>query len=261
MYDSLCKFLAENFSGDFATWLIGQPITFTELSPSDLSNEPIRADALILLQSEKYVLHIEFQTHPDPTIPFRMADYWIRIYRRFPDKKIIQYVIYLQPSDSKLVKVKTFKQGEMRHQFNVIRLWEQPIERFLNTPGLLPFAALSKTKDRHSALVEVANRIDEIQDRQTKSNIAASASILAALVLEKSFIQTVLRKEIMQESVIYQEIKQEGREEGRQEGRQETTRMIAINLIKNDISLEDVVKFTGLSIEQVRQLQQEISNG
>jgi predicted transposase/invertase (TIGR01784 family) len=61
----------------------------------------------------------------------------------------------------------------------------------------------------------------------------------------------------MQESVIYQEIKQEGREEGRQE----TTRMIAINLIKNDISLEDVVKFTGLSIEQVRQLQQEISNG
>jgi predicted transposase/invertase (TIGR01784 family) len=111
MYDSLCKFLAENFSGDFATWLIGQPITFTELSPSDLSNEPIRADTLILLQSEKYVLHIEFQTHTDPTIAFPMADYWIRIYRRFPDKKIIQYVIYLQPSDSKLVKVKTFKRA------------------------------------------------------------------------------------------------------------------------------------------------------
>lgn len=62
MFDNVYKFLAESFSADFATWLLGKPITLTELSPSELSLEPIRADALILLQSDEVVLHLEFQT-------------------------------------------------------------------------------------------------------------------------------------------------------------------------------------------------------
>lgn len=75
MFDNISKFLAEQFSEDFASWLIGESIALTELSPSELSLEPIRADALILLQSSKVILHCEFQTNPDPTMPFRMADY------------------------------------------------------------------------------------------------------------------------------------------------------------------------------------------
>ncbi|MEH2117448.1 hypothetical protein [Nostoc sp.] len=27
MFDNVCKFLAESFSADFATWLLGEPIT------------------------------------------------------------------------------------------------------------------------------------------------------------------------------------------------------------------------------------------
>ena len=75
MYDSTCRFIAEMYSPDFATWLLGEPITLTKLSPTELSLEPIRADALILLQSDEVVLHIEFQTQPDEDMPFRMADY------------------------------------------------------------------------------------------------------------------------------------------------------------------------------------------
>lgn len=55
MFDNVCKFLAESFSTDFATWLLGEPITLTELSPSELFLEPIRADALIMLRSEEIV--------------------------------------------------------------------------------------------------------------------------------------------------------------------------------------------------------------
>jgi predicted transposase YdaD len=52
MYDNICKFIAENFKDDLATWLLGSPIKLTELSPTELSSEPIRADSLILLQSD-----------------------------------------------------------------------------------------------------------------------------------------------------------------------------------------------------------------
>lgn len=122
-FDNICKFLAENFSSDFATWLLGEPITLTELSPKELSLEPIckvapcggsprwgdcRADALILLQSEQNILHLEFQTQADAEIPFRMIDYRLRVYRRFPDKAMHQVVIYLKQTNSNLVQQNTF---------------------------------------------------------------------------------------------------------------------------------------------------------
>ncbi len=103
MFDSTCKFLSESFSSDFASWLLGEPIALTQLSPSELSLEPIRADALILLRSEDYILHLEFQTEPDSNMTYRMADYRLRVYRRFPRKEMKQAVIYLTPSNSDLV--------------------------------------------------------------------------------------------------------------------------------------------------------------
>lgn len=109
MYDDTCRFLAENFSADFASWLLGESITLTELKPSELSLEPIRADALILLQSDDSVLHIEFQTRPKQDIPFRMLDYRVRVYRRYPDKRMRQVVVYLQPSGSDRVDFRVSK--------------------------------------------------------------------------------------------------------------------------------------------------------
>lgn len=73
MFDNVCKFLVETFTADFATWLLGAPVPLTQLSPAELSLEPIRADALVLLEAAASVLHLEFQTRPDPDLPFRMA--------------------------------------------------------------------------------------------------------------------------------------------------------------------------------------------
>ncbi len=102
-YDNTCKFLAENFSADFASWLLGQPLELTKLEPSELSVEPIRADSVIFLASISLILQIEFQTRPDQNMAFRMLDYWVRLHRKYPDKEIYQIVIYLKPSDSPLV--------------------------------------------------------------------------------------------------------------------------------------------------------------
>ncbi|MBC1218961.1 Rpn family recombination-promoting nuclease/putative transposase [Nostoc sp. UCD121] len=209
MFDNVCRFLAESFSADFATWLLGESISLTQLSPSELSLEPIRADALILLQSDEIVLHIEFQTEAKAEIPFRMTDYRLRVYRRFPRKRMYQVVIYLQPSTSTLVQQTAFVLENTRHEFGVIRLWEQPSEIFLNTPGLLPFATLSQTEDKTRTLQQVAEAIEQINDTRTQSNIAASTAILAGLVLNKELIKNLLRSDAMRESVIYQDIQQE----------------------------------------------------
>lgn len=162
MFDNVCKFLAESCSADFASWLLGQPIDLTQLSPSELSLEPIRADALILLTSDEVVLHLEFQTEPDVSIPFRMVDYRLRVYRRFPNKRMQQVVIYLRSTQSELVQQNVFSLESTRHEFEVIRLWEQPTDVFLQSPGLLPLAVLSQTSDPVTVLQLVTERIGTI---------------------------------------------------------------------------------------------------
>ncbi|BAZ69016.1 hypothetical protein NIES4106_37850 [Fischerella sp. NIES-4106] len=255
MFDNLCKFLAETFSSDFASWLLGERVTLTELSPSELSLEPIRADALILLQSDQVVLHLEFQTQPKTEIPFRMTDYRLRVYRRFPKKRMNQVVIYLQKTTSDLVQQNTFTLEKTHHEFDIIRLWEQPTSVFLKFTGLLPFAVLSQTNDRTETLRQVAQVISTIKDQRTQSNIAASTFILAGLVLNKDTIQQLLRKELMQESVTYQALIDEGRAEGRAEGIQEGIQRVAVNLLKEGMSTDMVTKLTGLSVEQLQQLE------
>ena len=218
MFDNICKFLAESFSDDFAQWLLGEPVSLSQLSSRELSSEPIRADALILLQSAELVLHIEFQTEARAEIPFRMADYRLRVYRRYPNKRIHQVVIYLKPTSSELVYQDSFEIPGTRHEFQVIRLWEQPEELFWQSTGLLPLAVLSQTSNRRETLREVAQRIEQIEERRERSNVAASAAILAGLVLDKKVIEGLLREEIMRESVIYQEIRAKGKAEGIAEG-------------------------------------------
>lgn len=212
MYDNVCKFLAENYSRDFAQWLLGEPLSFTQLSPSELSLEPIRADALILLESDQIILHLEFQTEPDPKMSFRMLDYRTRVYRRFPKKTMRQVVIYLKETSSPLVQENAFILPNTRHEYEVLRLWEIPAEKMLGLSGLLPLANLGKTPNRPEILRQVAAKIDNIEGRTEKSNLAAATAILAGLVLSKEIIRSLLREEIMGESVIDQDIQEKGRQ-------------------------------------------------
>jgi predicted transposase/invertase (TIGR01784 family) len=253
MFDPTCKFLAENFPADFATWLLGKPIALTKLSPTELSLEPIRADSLILLSSVDIIVHLEFQTEPDPLMAFRMADYYLRIFRRFPNKRIIQIVIYLTPTNSDLVHQTVFETEVMRHQFQVIRLWEQPTQPFLEATGLLPLAVLTQTPDRAQTLRQVAAKIETISEKRVQSNIAASAGILAGLKLERDFINQVLRKDIMQQSVIYQEWIEEGHAKGRLDGE----RSLILRLLTcrvGEMPPELRTKFQSLSLTQLEAL-------
>ena len=137
-FDTTCRRLAEIFPQDFASWIFGRPIELTELSPTELSLEPIRTDSLILLQGNDEVLHIEFQTSPKPDLPMRLADYRLRIHRKFPEKTIYQVVIYLRETRSERVFQNYFEIAGMYAEFEVIRIWDVPAEELLPYPGLLP---------------------------------------------------------------------------------------------------------------------------
>ncbi len=257
MYDNICKFIVEEFSEDIATWLLGEPVELVELSPKELSLEPIRTDSLILRQSEEVVLHAEFQTDSDEDMPFRMADYRLRVYRRYPNKKMTQVVIYLRKTGSELVYQDSFTLENTQHQFNVIRLWEQPTALFFTSFGLLPFAVLSQKPEKAEILKDVARKVQKVDNRRVQSNLSASAGILAGLVLKEEEIQRILRSDIMKESTMYQAILREGLEQGLEQGKQQERESLARNMLKIGMSPEQVVSVTSLLLEKVKQLQEE----
>jgi predicted transposase/invertase (TIGR01784 family) len=251
MYDDTCRFLAENFSVDFASWLLGEPVTLTEIQPSELSLDPIRADALILLESDESVLHIEFQTLPKNNIPFRILDYRVRLYRKDPNKPVRQVVIYLKQTSSELVHQTSFTMERTHHEFDVIRLWEQPASLFLQYPGLIPFAVLGDCLDAEEMLRQSAQRVDQIANPTIKANLMAASGILAGLKLEDEVVYRILRRDIMQESTVFRSIERDARKQEK--------RAIALNFLRDGLSVEVIAHGTGLSIEEVQQLQQQLS--
>jgi predicted transposase/invertase (TIGR01784 family) len=261
MYDNTCKYLAENFPEDISSWLIGERVTLTELKPTELSVDPIRADSMILLTNEDLILHLEFQTDPDDEIPFRMIDYRVRAYRKFPTKRMRQIVIYLRKTTSELVHQTAFEIENTLHQFEVIRLWEQPPSIFLESVGLYPFATLAQTDEPESILRTVAAKIEDIGASKIQANLTATAFILAGLVLDKNRVKQILRRDNMRESATYQDILAEGEVKGKTQGRIEEAKGLVIRLLTRklgNVSPNLLAKIEALPLERVESLGEDL---
>ena len=252
-FDSTCRRLAEQFPEDFATWLLGKPIRSTVLNPTELSLEPIRADNIMLLEGEHDILHMEWQTDPKQVIPMRLADYRLRIHRKAPDKTIHQVVIYLRKTNSELVHQNYFEIAGMYAEYEVIRIWEVPVEELMRFPGLLPFAALGQTDNPERALRNAVRSMKQIADPEKQNEVLGAAYFLGGLVLDQALIGKIIRRDVMRESVTYQAVLEEGREEGREEER----RSLILSFLRAGADFTLIAQATGWSIEQIQQLQRE----
>ncbi|MFB8789185.1 MAG: Rpn family recombination-promoting nuclease/putative transposase [Potamolinea sp.] len=217
-YDNICKYLAEQYPAEFARWLLSEEATDIQVLRTELNVEPIRADSLILLQTNNQILHLEFQTQAtsNPPLPFRMLDYWVRLKRQYWCH-IEQVVIFLKSTNSETVFTDEFEDTNTRHRYRIIRMWEQDPAPLLSHPALLPLATLARTNSPSALLEQVASQIDMIEESRQQENLSACVQVLAGLRFDESLIRQLFRREFMRESVIYQEILQEGMQQGKQQ--------------------------------------------
>jgi len=214
-YDNVCKLLAEKYPTEFARWLLTVEPRTIKVLKTELSIEPIRADSVTFLQTENLILHIEFQTrtNSDILIPFRVLDYSVRLKRQY-DVPVMQVVIFLQETSNEIAYTTEYVDETTTHRYQVVRMWEQDSALFLNNPALLSLAPLTQTTSPQRLLSQVAQSIAKISDRDTRQDIAAYTEILAGLRFQKDLIRQLLSEDIMQESVIYQDIFQKGEHKG-----------------------------------------------
>jgi predicted transposase YdaD len=91
-----------------------------------------------------------------------------------------------------------------RHEYRVIRLWEENAAQFLVNPALLPFAPLTATTQPQTLLKQVVKRVNQLEEVEKRSEISVYTQILAGLKHNKELIQQIFREGMMRESVIYQ---------------------------------------------------------
>jgi predicted transposase YdaD len=116
---------------------------------------------------------------------------------------------------------------------------------------------LAQTDEPESILRSVAARIEDIEISKVQADLAATASILAGLVLDKNRVKQILRRDIMRESVIYQDILAEGRTQGRvEEARALVIRQLTRKL--GNVSPKLLAKIETLPLEQVESLGEDL---
>jgi predicted transposase/invertase (TIGR01784 family) len=251
-FDNCCKLLAEKYPERFATWLLGQPIPTVEVLKTELSIEPIRADSVILLQTQGQILHVEFQVklESEPPLPLRFLDYWVRLYRLYR----VQVLVLLRPPANDAEVVSTFRFGTTYHEYRVLKLWEQDPGLFLKDPALLPLATLAATSKSENLLAQTAMEVSKIEPASLRQEISGYAQLMAGLRFKTDLIRQVFREGMMRESAVYQEILQEGRLEGRQEGRQEGESALILRQLSRRFGMiapETEAKIRTLSLPQL----------
>ncbi|MEA5565909.1 DUF4351 domain-containing protein [Anabaena sp. UHCC 0399] len=257
-YDNTCKYLAETYPADFARWLLASETTDIEVLKTELTLEPIRADSVTFLQIANQILHLEFQTTPKSTPPldFRMLDYYTRLKRQYWCE-IKQVLIFLQPTSSEIVLKTQYVDTNTTHRYQTMRLWEEDPIPLLANPALLPLATLARTESPTDLLTQVAAAVDMIEETDERQNISACVQVLAGLRFEKNLITQLFSEEIMQESVIYQDILQKGLKQGEERGKkQEALELILRQLTRRfgAIEPETQQQIRTLSITQLEEL-------
>ncbi|QLE59154.1 DUF4351 domain-containing protein [Nostoc sp. TCL26-01] len=255
-FDNLCKLLSEKHPETFASWVLGTPQTTVKVLKTELSIEPIRADYVTFLQLEGRILHLEFQTKLEsiPPLPLRMLDYWVRLYRlyRLPITQVV--VLLLPPAPGTIIET-AFTVENTRHEYRVIRMWEENPEQFLHDPALLPLAPLTATTQPQQLLQRVVQQVSQVEPTQ-RPEISAYTQILAGLKYRKDLIRQLFREGMMRESVIYQEILAEGEERGEQRGEQRERSLILRQLQRRVGELPKDIsdRLNTLSLEQLENL-------
>jgi predicted transposase YdaD len=186
----------------------------------DLATITTEADSVFLVEGPTpWIVHVEFQSGSDSTLPLRLQRYNILIHYR--EALPVQSVASLlrpeadSPALSGLLQQR-LPDGSLYHEFryNVVRIWERSVEEIL-AGGLatLPLALIAKIAP--AELPELIRRMEQRIDSEATQAEAAelwvAAFILTGLIYPKDLIKPLFQGiRAMKESSAYQAILEEG---------------------------------------------------
>ncbi|WP_052890260.1 hypothetical protein [Thermogemmatispora carboxidivorans] len=217
------------------------------------------ADALstCTLAGKPLLIHLEFQSRADPSMPQRLLMYNILADRRF-GYPVLSCVIYLRRCGVPTTPYQRFLPDDSpvhEFYFRIVKLWELSAQALLarQLPGLLPLLPLSREGHSRQVIRTMIERLQQARQYELLEVglLLASLAWADAPASERQWLQEqfTMLTEFLQElkqtdaaRALIQEGLQQGRQEGLQEGLQQGRQEgLQESLHKNRRLLVDIV--------------------
>ena len=230
-YDTISKHLIQTYPKDFFRLTLGRDdIEVLDILDTEQSTVETRlTDSLIRVHiaGKEALIHHEFQTTDDPSMPLRMAGYIIRAIERH-NLPIYSSVIYLRHDAGQRDPGHFIHEISGRRvviEYTVIRLSEIEGQEVIDRghAGLFPFVPLMQRPAGTNSEVWLRQCIHATNalplDKSIKVDILGNLMILGGLGYESETIKRILLQEglmdaIMRESTFAQYIMKQGIEQG-----------------------------------------------
>ncbi len=234
-YDSVSKDLIQTYPKDFIRLTLEQDdVEVLDILDTEQNTVETRhTDSLIRVHiaGKEALIHHEFQTTDDPSMPIRMAGYIIRAIERH-NLPIYSSVIYLRRNAGRRDPgyfIQEISGRPVVMDYTVIRLGEIEGQEIIDggPSGLFPFVPLMKRPvgiDSEAWLHHCVDATNALRvDESIKVDILDRLMILSGLEYDQRLINRILLQEglmdaIMRESSFAQYIKQLGIEQGLEQG-------------------------------------------
>lgn len=154
---------------------------------------------------------------------------------------------------------------QARQDYRIINLWEVSSDIVFQQPlpPLLPFVpVLAGGSDER--IVRLA--LQKLREEDDLRDLETLLAFFASFVMNTQLVSEIMRWDmaVLRESPWYQEIEQkgiqigleQGIEQGIEQGLEQGIERVARNLLQMGMSLDQVRQATGLTVEQVQQLQE-----
>ena len=98
--------------------------------------------------------------------------------------------------------------------------------------------------------------LDKYSEKMAISSIKESVDKLKTLNSDKKFVYNITpeQDDILTKNTLKKIYKSEGLAEGKAEGKSEAQREMTINLLKNKYPIDEIIKITGLSKEEIKNI-------
>ncbi|MBS3977458.1 MAG: Rpn family recombination-promoting nuclease/putative transposase [Syntrophomonadaceae bacterium] len=283
------KLLLETFFADFIDLFFPQVSQLMEQDHLEFRPQEVITD---VLDQEKHVvdilvetrlkgeeglilIHVENQSQRLPDYNRKMFKYFARLYEKY-QQKILPIVVYAH--DAAVEEEDSFRIGfsfldVLEFRFLKVQLRKEPWRKYIQSANPVAAALMSKMnyskEERVNVKIEFARMLANMR-LDLARNTLLTAFFETYLKLNKTEEEEYRQRlpiELKPEEVRYfmeittsyhEKGREEGIREGREEGIKEGIKEVALTALKEGASLEFVMKITGLSKEELLEMQKKL---
>ena len=272
-FDKIVKEHAMQTFVPFVLSFLGKKMRVVKRLPEKMQTTQEReSDLLLIVQDEdgkKFILHIEFQTHPDPKMRFRLAEYHGILVRQY-ELPILHYVLHL--GEEKLVKIEHLEPEFQFSSFENIRLLDIDAQDMLKSdiPSRVVMAILCNFGGENPEKViqnivlklkRVCKSDSELKKYIKQLRFLAKNRNLRPLVIKNTYLMPIQID--ITDDFLYIEGKERGKAEERAIGEQTAQERIKRGIIKalqvGKFNIKEIANIFEVSIAFVQRVKKEMT--